>query len=926
MPGNSSSCRSCGAVLPCEALIDGECSSCRQRVPVDRAPRSELPPTEAAARSPALGTLKRAELPGYELVEAIDSGGQGVVWKAIRLADHRKVAVKFILAEHVGDAAARARFAREYQLLGVLDNPHIVRAVDCGELPAGELWQATEYVSGRPLDEFVKELDRQHVDSGQSFPVRQVLELFCLICDGVDAAHRVGIIHRDLKPSNILVDDDGRPRILDFGLARTETTEATVLVTMTGQFLGTYAFAAPEQVEGRPGQIDARTDVYSLGVILFNLLTNTFPYAPWQNRLELCDRIRSPDRTPPRSLVRYIDRDLEAVMLKSVARDRSARYQTVRELQADLDRYLRGERPLAKPPSGLDKLVRTARRHPAMAAGALALLVTAAVALIPISVLAHSNAAIAEDEAAARRRAELAEGDALGRLRDSYVQAAALARQRGDWEAARKNCDEAIELRHPDEVGLRLAKVEASYGQSDVDRAAAELAELAQRTDLGSALAAVRLWEADIGLSRWNYRDAEQLIRAAIDLGGLSSADTEYATGLIARNSPDAAECFARALAIDPYHYRANSALAIVQLVLGRVDEAQRHLSLAQLVYPNDRNLALVDALVAALRGDDEAMTTTLDRCEASLGTRRTELARHMLQALAELKAEGTDSEPNRLAMMTRAAALVMLLTNQSDADERDLSLPFPPFLAELALKMAPLITLTLAGKYEECVDLLGLALEVNPLGDLFAARGSFLVAIERYDEAADAFQQAAMTPSLIGLRQTTLVGLLTSKWMAAKRECVRRGVWPPDTPTRTEAVRLIREIRTLGPLSVFQASLLSNIAWQAGDTDLSRGILSDWRVRAADDIELLRMQARVEHSSGAYGSAILAADEVIRREPGDAEMSYIRWDSSRLIGRIGPPATAVSLEEYLARANRTSPPDAPEPASKPAGDDPAEP
>src|SRR5262249_33273511 len=161
-------------------------------------------------------------------------------------------------------------------------------------------WQATEFVPGHALDEHIERLDERRLSHAEgrpsrTFPLRAVLQLFIRVCELVDAAHRAGVIHRDLKPANIIVDLDGIPHLLDFGVAKAPNVCNPALATASDQFLGSVAYASPEQVEARPGYVDVRSDVYSLGVILYELVTGSFPYKVDGPIAQTFDAIRHTD-------------------------------------------------------------------------------------------------------------------------------------------------------------------------------------------------------------------------------------------------------------------------------------------------------------------------------------------------------------------------------------------------------------------------------------------------------------------------------------------------------------------------------------------------------------------------------------------------------------------------------------------------------
>ena len=231
-----------------------------------------------------------ASLPGYEIIEELQRGGQGVVFRAVQTGTKRQVAIKVMREGSLAGRHDRARFEREVEILGQLNHPNIVTIHDTGSV-AGSTYFVMDHIAGKPLDEHVADL---------RLGVTDTMRLFAKVCDAVNAAHLRGIIHRDLKPSNIRVAPDGEPRVLDFGLAKVSDTDVrTATMTATGQFVGSLPWASPEQTDGESVDIDVRTDVYSLGVILYQLLTERFPYPVVGGVREVMDNIARAQPAPP---------------------------------------------------------------------------------------------------------------------------------------------------------------------------------------------------------------------------------------------------------------------------------------------------------------------------------------------------------------------------------------------------------------------------------------------------------------------------------------------------------------------------------------------------------------------------------------------------------------------------------------------------
>ena len=321
---------------------------------------------------PTLATLAPDSIVGYRIVRELHRGGQGVVYEAFQESTRRKVAIKVMKEGPFAGAADEARFDREVQVLGQLNHPNIVTIHDSGS-SVGHHYFVMDYVPGQPLDAYMASV-RPSVDES--------MRLFARVCDAVNAAHLRGVIHRDLKPGNIRIDPDDEPRVLDFGLAKVATSDSDVsAMTMTGQFVGSLPWASPEQAEAVPSKIDVRTDVYSLGVILYHMLTGRFPYNVIGNMRDVIDNILTAEPTRPSTLraegerlARRINDEVETIVLKCLHKERERRYQTAGELARDVRHYLNGEPIEAKRDSLPYVLRKRLKRHKLAAAFAASFL------------------------------------------------------------------------------------------------------------------------------------------------------------------------------------------------------------------------------------------------------------------------------------------------------------------------------------------------------------------------------------------------------------------------------------------------------------------------------------------------------------------------------------------------------------------------
>jgi len=367
----------------------------------------------------------------YHLIERIGEGGMGEVWLAEQAAPvRRRVALKLIKAG-MDTRQVIARFEAERQALAVMDHPTIAKVFDAGETSTGRPYFVMEYVAGEPVNAYC---DRLRLATSER------IALFVQVCEGVQHAHQKGIIHRDLKPSNILVetrDDRALPRIIDFGVAKATERPLTekTLVTELGAMIGTPEYMSPEQAEVSGLDIDTRTDVYSLGVILYELLVGALPFDSRVLRRAALDEVRRMIREvdPPRPSVRATDPgpatfdsaknrrtepgrlagllrgDLDWITMRALEKDRARRYGSPAELAADLDRHLHNLPVSAGPPSVAYRARKFVRRHR---------FGTAAVTLIALSIVAGTIATSAallrarRAEAAARQEAETARQEA----------------------------------------------------------------------------------------------------------------------------------------------------------------------------------------------------------------------------------------------------------------------------------------------------------------------------------------------------------------------------------------------------------------------------------------------------------------------------------------------------------------------------------
>ena len=313
---------------------------------------------------------------GFRILRVVGEGGMGVVYEARQHEPSRTVALKVIRPGFATSEVLR-RFRQEAHALARLQHPGIAQVYEAGtaETPFGpQPYFAMEFIRGQSLRAYVE----QHRPS-----VRQRLELVARICDAVQHAHQRGLIHRDLKPSNILVDDTGQPRILDFGVARLTDSDVQVTrLTDLGQLIGTLAYMSPEQVLADPMELDTRSDVYALGVILYELLAGRLPYTVSTRLHEAVNTIQHEDPQRLSSISRAYRGDLETIAAKALEKDKTRRYGSAAALAADIRRYLQNEPISARPASATYQLQKFVRRHRALVTGVVVVVLALAAGFV----------------------------------------------------------------------------------------------------------------------------------------------------------------------------------------------------------------------------------------------------------------------------------------------------------------------------------------------------------------------------------------------------------------------------------------------------------------------------------------------------------------------------------------------------------------
>jgi serine/threonine protein kinase/Tfp pilus assembly protein PilF len=726
----------------------------------------------------------------YTILGRLGTGGMGIVYQAQQDRPRRVVALK-VLPLALASAERLRRFEYEVQVLARLQDPGIAQIFEAGSADSADGRQpffTMELVRGEPITAYA---------SSRPLSIRQRLELLARTCDAVQYAHQRGVIHRDLKPDNILVDENGQPKILDFGVARLTDPDQplTTLLTGAGQLVGTLSYMSPEQLAGDPHEVDVRSDVYALGVVAYELLSGRPPYELSGRSLpEAMQVIREHEPPPLSAIARAFRGDLTTLVAKALAKDRKQRYQSAADLAADVRRYLRVEPLLARPAGKLYRLSKFARRHKALVAGVsavfLALLAGAAGTTWQAQV-ARAGRAQAEQEAARAQQVQrfleqmLASVDPdVARGRDVTV-----LREILDSAAARVGTELAGQPLVAADVEFTIGNTYFSLGLYEQAEAHLRAALDTRRRLLGDTHADVAACQHKLGsvlMRMGRSAEAESLLRAALATRRrvLGSEQIDVAATLNALGEL----LYEQQIAVGAREHLADVERVFDEaLTIYRKQFGDRHAEVARTL----KNLALVAHTNGDLARAEELYRQALDILQAVSGEESRPVATLLYQLGALLDERGDAA--NADALLRRALNLYEALLGPEHEAVGTSSLALGRLLSRRGdfAGAEPLIRRALAIRRQTPGD------QALNVADILSLLGRVLEGLERLPEADAAFREALELYTASLPNDHAWVGIATAN---RARVLGRRG----------EAVESERLWRTA--LSIFRKSL--------GDTD----------------------------------------------------------------------------------------------------------
>ncbi len=736
-------------------------------------------------------------------------GGMGAVFLARQEQPRRLVALK-VMATGLR-AHERRRFVLEIEHLGRLDHPGVAHVYDAGvyELPSGASlpWYTMEHVDGATN---VVEFARR-----RALRPRDALRLFLRVGDAIQDVHDRGVIHRDLKPSNLLVNADGQPKAIDFGIARAADRSDASFHTEPGVAIGTPAYMSPEQARGDSRDVTVQSDVYALGAVLYEMIAGKRPLSfEGASRTQVLARIQNEVPPPPSARNAAVVRPLDWIVGKALEKETGRRYASVAELADDLHRFLRHEPVRARPPSATYVLRTYARRHWAMLSIVLVVVTSA-------TVVAAQAVDRAREESAQATRITALERARSEELRRRLWTVHERLYQIGDWAGAAEQLEEALETSPPQAVRLRLRHARCMLALGEHERAGDELEALEEAVLGDPALRAE--WQLLRGV--WTFGEVDPRNDGRIDLDGLdidalSPSDGFYVLGLRATTTADANRFFSAATAEDPGHFFAWHGRLMTLFLMGRWTDTSRLARSVTERFPADVYAHAFEALAHMMLGHEETAfeiargATFTEEAAAQLDT--------LLRVLHDVRALVANPGAPPWITFGRATKMVAGLSSEVDARTLFSHVNFQSASAVRSYGRLPeVVGAVIRGDVDAAADVLDDAAALAPSSIFFVLQGLFLYGYR--DDPDHARAEAAFARSL---ELDPLTPEFRTYAIYGRMACLVALIEAGDETARARLADTLRLIADDPPPDDVQAASNVSRAIIARDPLLARGFL----------------------------------------------------------------------------------------------------
>jgi serine/threonine protein kinase len=848
------------------------------------------PPLDIPSRpfSPLFNRLPLREdfFEKYQILEAIENGGQGQVWKVWDYEFRRVLAMKGLNEDLAADESTCYRFLAEAQITSQLKHPGILPVYDAGLDFEGKPFYTTELSSGLRLDRKWSELKK---DRWTKPALNASLGLIVRVCEIMGHVHSRGVIHRDLKPSNVLVGEFGDVRIIDWGSAailknRSGTLEEPFiglepsyvhtdrqemlaqrpnLATALGGWPSTLIFTPPELLAGKMDQLGPETDIYAVGVMLYELLTGQLPYvvrdSEPDDKIKLRILLHPP--TPVLAINPTQSRDLAAIAERAMARDKNSRYSSMKEMADDIRAAVELRPVKARNPNALLITQRFIQRHYAVAILIGFILVVATISFATVRGLEAQRRASRQIQA---------------------LESAELARRSGHWREVLQHLDEAESAGYSDPVSLGLKRAEAWTVLNEPSRSKAELEKLANYTGKQRGIVRLRTGEHYLYDAQTAPQGIE-FVTQALNFG-LDPADEAFAKGLLAQTANEALDFFRQALILDPYHYGAHIRTLGLEYLLGLRQDLESESRVFEALYPDDPSPMYIKVFNASADGRFKYAQATLnllkDRTQPDV-LRQLDAARRQIDVMAQyfdcdrfLKSVQTlsNAAPFEISPIFPSSDLTGL-----SGSVYSIRMPYLPCVAQGLIEAytgvrslkVPLLSEP-AGAFQRIKSAhVRYPEALAPfLGGILLKRTKHLKPGDDQiinSMAAELFEMAANSSSIF----STVPRL--ARFMAAQTEFdLAKSPTPKGEAAAKACLKNIEKACAKGGCSAPELSAYLDFACSLKSYDLARALLVQWESVEPEDYSVLQRRIELEIAIGPLSEAQSRLAKILSRNPDD--------------------------------------------------------